>query len=75
MKCLVKIGFAGINYAGARGTEINLPLSEAISLQSQGIVKILEEPKDEIAYETAEEAMPKEQAVSKVGRKRRGLQA
>lgn len=56
MKCLVLIGFAGINYSSAPGKEIDLPLSEARSLSAQGIVRILEDYTPEVAYETAKEA-------------------
>lgn len=56
MKCLVLHGFAGINYAAAAGKEIDLPLSEARSLASQGIVKILEDYTPPMAYNTAKEA-------------------
>jgi hypothetical protein len=56
MKCLVLIGFAGIQYSSAPGKEIDLPLSEAKSLSAQGIVKILEDYKPATAYETAKEA-------------------
>ena len=56
MKCLVLHGFAGLHYNSAPGKEIDLPLSEARSLASQGIVKIMEDYKPEMAYETAKEA-------------------
>ena len=56
MKCLVLIGFAGINNASAAGKEIDLPLVEARSLASQGIVRILEDYVPPMAYETAQEA-------------------
>lgn len=56
MKCLVLIGFAGINYSSAPGKEVDLPLSEARSLSAQGIVKILEDYVPEMAYETAKDA-------------------
>jgi hypothetical protein len=56
MRCLVKIGFAGITYCSAAGKVIDLPKGEANSLQAQGIVEILENVEPEMAYETAEEA-------------------
>lgn len=55
-KVKVLIGFAGIVYAGAAGKEMDLPLVEARSLESQGIVEILEDYHPETAYETAEAA-------------------
>lgn len=65
MKCLVLIGFAGIHYAGAKGTEVNLPIDEARSLASQGIVKILEDYKPEKAFETPEAAMKGKETMTK----------
>jgi len=59
MKVEVLVGFAGIVYSGSRGKVLDLPASEAKSLAAQGIVKILEDQKEVIAYETA---------VKKVGR-------
>lgn len=56
MLCKVLIGFAGLQYSAARGTEVNLPLSEARSLAHSGIVEIIEDYVPEIAYETATEA-------------------
>lgn len=56
MKCKVLHGFAGQIYAGAKGTEINVPVAEAKSLAAAGIVEILEDYKPEIAYETAAQA-------------------
>lgn len=55
-KCKVLIGFAGINYASAAGKEIDLPLNEARSLASQGIVEIMEDYAPAMAYETPEAA-------------------
>lgn len=49
MKCEVLVGFAGMQYSGARGKTIDLPLSEARSLASQGIVRILEDYTPETA--------------------------
>jgi len=71
MKCLVKIGFAGLVYAGASGTIIDIPMSEAKSLEHAGIVQILENIKPEIAYETADEAIKGEHAVKSIGKKRK----
>jgi hypothetical protein len=74
MKCKVLIGFAGVIYSGARGSELDLPMAEARSLASQGIVEILEDYTPPMAYETAEAAMG-EKAVKRVGRKRNGMEA
>lgn len=45
-----------MTYSGAAGQMINIPLSEARSLQSQGIVEIVEDYQPEMAYETAKDA-------------------
>lgn len=56
MKCLVIETYSGIYSKGRKGQEVNLPMSEAKDLQKAGIVKILEDYKPEMAYETAEAA-------------------
>lgn len=55
-KCKVLTGFAGPVYAGAKGSEIDLPIAEARSLASQGIVEIIEDYVPDMAYETPEAA-------------------
>jgi len=71
MRCEVLIGFAGLQYAGAKGSIIDLPIGEAKSLQAAGIVKMIESDKPAEAYATAEEARTGVRtADKKAGRKR-----
>jgi len=69
MKCLVKVGFAGITYSSAPGKTIDLPIIEARSLQSQGIVEIIDDYKPEIAYETAEQVTG-QKAMKPIGKRK-----
>lgn len=71
MKCICLQSFAGLIYSGAKGKEINLPIDEARSLESAGIVKIIADYVPEVAYETAE-AAKKGRETKVIKPKRRG---
>ncbi len=70
-KVRVLQSFAGITYSGGRGAEIDLPLSEAKSLSSAGIVEILEDYHPPVAFETAEEAGAVNRTTKVTNRKRK----
>lgn len=68
MKVKVLHSFAGLVYAGAKGTTIDLPLTEARSLKHAGIVDIIEDYVPEMAYETPEEAEKETRIIKPKGR-------
>lgn len=64
MKVQVLQSFAGVDHSYGKGAIIDLPENMAVSYARLEMVRILEQPKEEIAYSTMEAATP-EMAVKK----------